>query len=75
MLARVALSSCEASPTPARIEPSSSAASLVERVDVAEQAPDLGLVVLQDVVERAHHRGARLQEVADDVLVVAEQAR
>src|SRR6185312_10102491 len=48
---------------------------LRQRVDVAEEAPDLGLVGLEDVVERAHHRRARLQEVLDDVFVVAEQAR
>src|SRR5207248_5214617 len=42
---------------------------------VAEEAADLRFVRLQDVVERAYHRRTRLQEVLDDVFVVAEQAR
>src|SRR5688572_7125212 len=36
---------------------------LGEPVDVAEQAADLRLVLLQDAVEGAHHRRARLEEV------------
>ena len=45
MLASVARS-CDASPTPLRIEPSRSRRLLRQRVDVAEEAPDLGLVRL-----------------------------